>query len=275
MGKSWAINSTHTMKPPSLPPSRRVQFGKIAAATGHRIVLYGPGGIGKTTLGAMMPGNTAFIDIEESLPRLKSRFAELELTPIPVHGITTFQSIRDALNMPGWEGINNIVIDSGTRVEKLCMAHVIANVKHEKGHFVKSIEGYGFGKGLTHVYEAFLSLLDDLDKHFRAGRNVLIICHDCTSDVPNPEGENWLRYEPRLQSPNSGKSSIRFAIKEWSDHTLFFGYDVAVSEDGKGKGSGTRTIYPNEMPHCMAKSRTTQGQIAVVEGENIWTQILK
>ena len=49
--------------------------------------------------------------------------------------------------------------------------------------------------------------------------------------------------------------SIRLRVREWADHVLFVGYDVAV-KDGKGSGSGTRTVYPNELPHCMAKSRT-------------------
>jgi hypothetical protein len=73
--------------------------------------------------------------------------------------------------------------------------------------------------------------------------------------VPNPLGEDWIRYEPRLQSPSSGKSSIRLRTREWADHVLFFGYDIDV-KDGKGRGSGTRTVYPCELPHCMAKSRT-------------------
>ena len=41
--------------------------------------------------------------------------------------------------------------------------------------------------------------------HARGTRdNVILICHDCTATVPNPTGEDWLRYEPRLQSPGSG-----------------------------------------------------------------------
>ena len=35
--------------------------------------------------------------------------------------------------------------------------------------------------------------LADLDRHCRAGRHVVLICHDCTSTVPNPAGEDWLR----------------------------------------------------------------------------------
>jgi hypothetical protein len=101
-----------------------------------------------------------------------------------------------------------------------------------------------------------------------------MICHDCATTCPNPQGEDWLRYEPRLQSPNSGKASIRLRCREWADHVLFMGYDVSV-KDGKGQGSGTRTIYPVELPHCMAKSRTTTTPIFVDQPKGeIWDSIL-
>lgn len=244
--------------PLALAPKRR----------GHRTILYGPGGIGKTTLCASLPGVTRIIDGEESLEILK-------LDHLSAGQVNDWKTLRDLLAKPIWDDVQNIVLDSGTRAERWAIADTLANVKHEKGYNVKSIEGYGFGKGFTHVYETFITLLDELDKHVRAGRNVVIICHDCTTEVPNPEGEDWLRYEPRLQSPNSGKASIRLAVKEWADHVLFYGYDVVVGADGKGKGDGTRTIYPTERPFCMAKSRTTQMPIAVTEGVNVWAEILK
>jgi hypothetical protein len=103
----------------------------------------------------------------------------------------------------------------------------------------------------------------------------VLICHDCTSTVPNPAGEDWLRYEPRLQSPNSGKASIRLRVREWADHVLFVGYDVAA-KDGKGKGSGTRTLYRAELPHCMAKSRTGADPIPLGhDGAAVWSEIIK
>lgn len=215
-----------------------------------------------------MPGNTKIIDAEESLDILR-------LSELSAGNVTDWKSLRELLAQPIWDDVQNIVLDSGTRAERWAIADTLLNVKHEKGYTVKSIEAYGFGKGLTHVYETFLVLLEDLDKHVRAGRNVVIICHDCTTEVPNPEGEDWLRYEPRLQSPSSGKSSIRLAVKEWSDHVLFYGYDVVVGEDGKGKGNGTRTLYPAERPFCMAKSRTTQEAIPVTDDADVWSQIIK
>jgi hypothetical protein len=151
--------------------------------------------------------------------------------------------------------------------------HTLATVPHEKGHRVTRLEDYGFGKGYSHVYDTFLPLLGDLDAHARAGRNVILICHDCTATVPNPAGEDWIRYEPRLQSPASGKSSIRLRVREWADHVLFVGYDVAV-KDGKGSGSGSRTIYPSELPHCMAKSRTLSQPLPLSKFDlSLWNQL--
>lgn len=234
-----------------------VALAPIPNGGGHRTVLYGPGGIGKTTLAAASPGPVVFFDLDDSLPRLRQRLAGLptppELRVVPARD--SWEDIRRALRSPGWDGVGTIVIDSATRAEELAVEHTLANVPHEKGQRVKRVEDYGFGKGYTHVFDTFRQLLPDLDLHVRAGRHVVLICHDCTANVPNPNGEDWIRFEPRLQSPNSGKSSIRLRVREWADHVLFVGYDVAVA-DGKARGGETRTIYPNERPHCMAKSRT-------------------
>ena len=278
--KAAGIGGPPTMvpKPPTMAPVPRklVTFGKVMATAGHRTVLYGPGGIGKTTLAAHQPGPVAFIDLDESLGRLGDRIGDVEI--MPVTGIVMWADLRAALQSEGWDKVKSIVIDTGTRAEELAVANTLVTVKKEQGASVANVEDYGYGKGYVHVFDTFLPILADLDRHCRAGRNVTIICHDCTATVPNPAGEDWIRYEPRLQSPASGKASIRLRVKEWADHVLFMGYDVAVSKDGKGQGAGTRTIYTQELPHFMAKSRTCQQTIPVDEDENgtaVWAEIIK
>jgi hypothetical protein len=261
--------------PPARPP-QGVSFSPIPDGAGHRIVLYGPGGVGKTTLAAIAPGPLAIFDLEDSLPVLKAQLpADVQRQIRRVGGITSWQGIRDALNAPGWDSIRTIIIDSATRAEELAVAHTLKFVPHEKGEIpIRRIEDYGFGKGYTHVYETFLPLLADLDAHARAGRHVILICHDCTNTVPNPGGEDWLRYEPRLQSPPSGKASIRLRVREWADHVLFVGYDLNV-KDGKGSGYGSRTLYPFELPHCMAKSRTLKETLTLnLFDDSLWTTLL-
>jgi len=269
--------------PPPPPPMmtaqrKKVQFGTISTTAADRIVLYGPGGIGKTSLAAQLPGPVAFIDLDESLSKLKGYLTERGIIQniVPVEGTATWADLRAALQSDGWDKIKSIVIDTGTKAEELAIAHTLGCVTKDAGAVAKNIEDYGYGKGYTHVFDTFLPLLSDLDRHRRDGRNVVIICHDCTATVPNPDGEDWIRYEPRLQSPASGKASIRLRVREWADHVLFMGYDVNVTKDGKAKGSGTKTIYTSELPHFMAKSRTCQMAIPVGDdGAAVWAEIIK
>jgi hypothetical protein len=259
------------------PPAgrKKVAFGAIQPQ-GHRIVLYGPGGVGKTSLAAIAPGPVAFIDLDESMPVLRPQFAP-DLDIRLVTGVSTWQDLRTALQSDGWDDIRTIVIDSVTKAEEFCGAWVLANIKKENQTRAERLEDYGYGKQFGYMYDTFLALLGDLDQHIRAGRNVILIAHDCTTEVPNPNGPNWLRYEPRLQAPGSGKSSIRLRVKEWADHVLYFGFDKGDVADGKmAKGFESRTIYPVEMPHCMAKSRTCSGTITVTKHDpSIWTSIIK
>lgn len=250
-------------------------FGKIQSKKGHRICLYGTGGIGKTTLACMLPGKTAFSDADESLPVLQGQITAIGGELPVIIPATNWGDLLTTLNGDGWDGIDNIVCDTATKLEEWCIAHTFKTVKHEKGHAVNKIEDYGFGKGYQYVYENFLHLLAALDRHANQGRNVILIAHECTANVPNPKGDDFLRYEPRLQNPSSGKASIRSRVKEWADHVLFLGYDVVVDDKGVAQGSGTRTLYTAELPHCMAKSRTTHDNIDIEHGKSPWPEIIK
>src|SRR5690606_41783294 len=72
------------------------------------------------------------------------------------------------------------------------------------------VEGYGFGKGYTHVYDTFLHLLAELDRHVREGRNVIGIAHECTANVPNPRD----RKSTRLNSSHVKISYAVFCLKK-------------------------------------------------------------
>lgn len=237
-------------------------------------MIYGPGGIGKTTLACRAPGKVAYNNAEASLGILKSQFIE-QGVPIPVliPG-NSFKSLMQTVKSPGWESIDTMVFEIG-QVEEWAIRHTLATVKKENDTAATSIESYGYGKGFQYVYETMLTFLAELERHSREGRNIIIIAHECVKSVPNPTGEDWIRYEPKLQDPASGKASIRLRFKEWCDHVLFFGYDVSVEKDGKAKGCGTKTIYTSELPHYMAKSRTTREQINADDGTDVWAQIIK
>ena len=252
------MSTASIKRPPAPPPANRtvtprykaeVTTGVIASSP-KRVVVYGSGGIGKSELASLL-GN---VGVKPLVLDLEGGTEHIDVARIK--GISTFQECRDILHDEELcSDYQAIVIDTFTKAEEFIASHVVATIPHEKGHFVKNIGDYGFGKEMGHIYEQFLLLLSDLDAHVRKGRHVIGICHDCTANVPNPYGEDWLQFQPRLQSPPSGKNSIRHRVREWADYLLFIGYDTAVNKDGKATGAGTRTIYPKEMPTHMAKSR--------------------
>lgn len=231
-----------------MPEAESKDFTVVSGRTGgaERILIFGPGGIGKSTLAGLAP-RPVFIDLEEGTRKLDVN---------RMSGIGSLADVRACLNSSALDGFQTIVVDSVTRAEDLAIAHTLATIQHDQtGRPVSNIEGYGWGKGYQHVYDTFLLLLADLDNHFRAGRNVILIAHDCIANVPNPVSEDYIRYEPHLQSPKSGKASIRNRVIQWADYVLFLGYDV-ISKDGKGKGGSTRTIFTVERPDHIAKCRT-------------------
>jgi hypothetical protein len=261
---------------PSAPVAEKetVTFTKIEKdTTGDRIVLYGSGGTGKTTLACSLPGPVAFFDFDKSLEKLGKQPGADKLLEnvIEIKGVETWDQLRRKLQAAGWDSIRSIVIDSLSVAQAMAITWMFENIK-EKGAAVTRMEDYGYKAGYRHLFDTFCLLFADLDAHVKAGRHVVLICHDADSKVPNPQGLDWLRSEPRLE--NEKNCQLRFRIKEWADHVLFVKLDVNVGKDGKGQGCGTRTVYTSELPHCMAKSRTTQGDFALIEGDDFWSKVI-
>jgi len=261
---------------PSAPVVEKetVVFTKIGKdTTGDRIVLYGSGGTGKTTLACSLPGPVVFFDLDKSLEKLgKQPDGEKLLENVTdIKGVETWEQLRAKLQSGGWGSVKSIVIDSMSVVQAMALTWMFENVR-EKGAVVSRLEDYGFKAGYRHLFDTFCLLFADLDVHVKDGRHVVLICHDVEAKVPNPQGMDWLRAEPKLE--NEKNCQLRFRMKEWADHVLFVKHDVSVNKDGKGEGKGTRTIYSTELPACMAKSRTTQGDFGLTRGVNFWDNIL-
>lgn len=265
-------------KPPAKPsannePSRQRPAFEIVQGVqsrGEKAVIYGPGGVGKTELASLLEdidGPVLFLDLEDGTDHL-------DVSRVRVREWAALLDIVD--DAAALSEYGAVVVDSLTKAEEFATAWVVENVPHETGGQVASIEGYGFGKGYVHIYGEFVALLSRLDAIARGGVHVVLICHECVANVPNPTGADWIRFEPRLQSPASGKSSVRHRVKEWADHVLFVAFDTNVSKDGKASGSGSRTIYPQERPGHLAKSRRLDAPLPYRRGDGVlWHEMLE
>ncbi len=257
----------------SPPPPPRARTAALNAAHfmrpqqhGRRIGIYGPGGVGKTSLAASYPGRTVFADLDGSL-------GELGLDVEVVPHVSDWRGLCAALEADQWNDVDALAIDSFTFAEELALAHMLKSIPADKsGQVATSIESYGYGKGFNYLYDEVRKIFPILDVHVRAGRTVILIMHDSTRSVPNPAGDDYLRYEPRLQ--HTDKASIRMRVREWVDHLIYLTYDQSVKDD-KRRMTGSRTIYPQETPFCMAKSRKLRNPIPYPEtGCTFWPQLI-
>lgn len=238
----------------TIPSAVGLDLGSGIIAGADRSVIFGTGGIGKSTLAAFLPA-PLFLDVEGSTKKLNVTF-DKELRMEPTWAMLRGKLAAIASSPP--QGVKSIVIDTATTAEELAKEHVIATRTTDKGKRVDSIEGFGWGKGWQFCYDEFNGLLADLDRIVAQGIHVCLIAHEVASPVPNPAGEDFIRWEPHLYSGDKkGRGSVRERVKNWAEHVIFVGYDVFV-EEGKGQGSGTRTIYTQELPTHIAKSRTKQ-----------------
>jgi hypothetical protein len=240
--------------------------------TGQKTVIYGPGGVGKSELAANMQSigvKPLFLDIGSS-----TKFLDVAR----IDDIANWDELRAALqNTELLSGYDAVVIDDLSVAQEWSGEWTCANVKDEKGNWHQELSKYPFGKGYEYNYDTFLKFLGDCDSIARRGIHVICIAHDCVVEAPNPHGEDYIRYAPRLQEPGKkGIGSIRARVKEWCDHLLFIGYDVAIGEDGKGKGGGTRAIYGTELPTHLAKTRKHFEPIVYEKGSaEVWTHLFK
>ena len=276
MPPSWKSKDA---KGDALPPQHFILGPPVKR--GEKIIIYGPGGIGKTLLACLIErttGPVGFIDLDDSLGVLEGPLVECGLSPLSITGIKDWGALTGALESNAFDGVSNVVVYTATAAQDMAIIEAVRrNPKTEGGMDASSIESYGYGKGYRYLQDTWLDLKYALTEHSARGRNTILIAHDFVSKVPNPDGPDYIRYEPALHQDSA--ISIRRLMRDWADHMFYIGYDVSVDaadprrgkKHGKASGSGTRTIYPVETATCMAKSRRLSESIPYEYGDDaLW-----
>lgn len=204
-----------------------------------RTVIYGPEGIGKSTLASQFP-DVVFVDFEHGTDSMDVRRFD---TPENFDGVLTL------LNSISQEDVcTTVVLDTADKLEQLISHHVC--LKYE----IRSIEDAGYGKGYTYLAEAWIELMKVCDKVIDSGKNIVFVAHAQMRKFEQPDEMGaYDRWELKLSKKTSP------LLKEWSDMLLFCSYKTSVVTDEKTKSKkavgGKRIMYATHDPCWDAKNR--------------------
>lgn len=233
-----------------------ISRGKVPCA--KRILIYGPEGIGKTTLASQLP-DPVFIDTEGSTNHMDvARF------DTPSSWQMLLAQVQYVIDHPNV--CKTLVIDTADWAEKL----EIEDLCKKKGW--DGLEGAGWGKGYQYSAEEFGKLLNKLNEIISRGVHVVMTAHAWLRKVELPEEmgayDHWEMKTTKKVAP---------MIKEWADAVLFLNYKVNViniDNQGAAKGKnkaqgGRRVIHTNHTPFWDAKNRYGMPDELPLEYESI------
>lgn len=211
----------------------------------QKAVIYGPEGIGKSTMAARFPG-ALFIDTEGSTAGMN-----VDRLPAPASWSMLMDEVRYVRDNPSL--CRTLVLDTADWAAQLCTRHICE--KADK----KGIEDFGYGKGYVYVAEEFGRLLNLLQEVADRGVHVVLTAHAKIRKFEQPDEMGaYDRWELKLAGKE--EKSLSALVKEWADLVLFANYktySVAVDDKGQKRKAqgGARVMYTTHHPCWDAKNR--------------------
>lgn len=206
------------------------------------MVLYGPGGIGKTSFAATM-NKPIIVQTEDGIGKI-----ECPHFPMAKSYVEFENNLKSLIEEKS--EFKTVVIDSLDWLETLLQEHVC----QENGWSEISSPAYGKGYAVAlETWKIYLNLLNQLrDKGF----TVLQIAHNEIRRYEDPSNEPHDRHQIKLHRKAAD------LVIEHSDAVFFANYKIGMIQvKGKGGGmttklkQGDRTIFTQETPGFQAKNR--------------------
>lgn len=237
--------------PPIIPPNpivSRMTLDRLVRGKQkepRKVALFGPEGLGKTTFGAGAP-DPIFLDAEGGSGQLDvARFPRPETWPDVLEAVRTLTNDK--------HDFKTLVVDTADAVEPLLWSFIVAR-DSKPGKPLRGVEDYGYGKGFNKALDEWRVLLASLERlRLAKGMNVIFLAHAWIKPFKNPEGEDYDRFELKLDKKAGG------LIKEWCDVVLFGRFETYAHKDERdrvrGHSTGARLVHTERTAAYDAKNR--------------------
>ncbi len=194
-----------------------------------RLVVYGHGGVGKSTFAAGAP-SPLFFDFEH-------RTGHLDVTRVePNDWAEVLAMLRELHADPG--EFRTVVFDTLDHMELLIHAAVC------KSNAWANIEEPGFGKGFVPVLAEWSRFLAGVEALGRKGIGTVMLAHPMNRTVLNSTGENYDTVDLKLRG--GPKTNAADLIKEKVDLVGFAHYEDFVKRDPKASRPVAKAITTGE-----------------------------
>lgn len=220
-----------------------------APAGGHRFIVHGLPGVGKTHLAAST-GRAIFVPAEMGLRNLPS---EVPYTDQPQTYDELLSATKEAAEYAKAHDLRHVVTDSLTAVERL--VYVAAQQSTGKA-FADAID---YGKLWRAAMPFWGRWLDLLDRVRLAGLHVWILAHSAEEMAADLDtGKQWRRATLSLNGPKEAVAGTIAQLVAWADHVLYLVQDVQVHQ---AKGSiatarvASRELWTCDVGGAVAKNR--------------------
>ena len=205
-----------------------------------KVVICGPGKIGKTTFAAMAPKAIGILT-EDGADAV-----DVQAFPLAQSLTDVYEAIGTLLNEE--HDFQSVFVDSLDWMEPLVQQHVC------KKNGWPNIEAQGFGKGYTAAADEWRTLLNGFEAlRAKRGMGIILIAHDKIKRVDDPLTEGYDSHVLKLHDRASA------LVSEWADVIGYAGYRIFTTQKDAGFGNketkatttGERILHVEPHPaHC-------------------------